>query len=256
MDAFMRALRLENRRAAVRRTRSVSLAYRCPLAVGDAGFQRKCFDFIGKLRSDGVSVVLVTHNMHQLSTFADKTLVLAGGREVYYGASDEAIDVYWKLAGPGADGMADCTEKVVTSGDKFHASSVRVSPEGVLQPGGTVVVKIDYEASEDLRGVEMDLALVRSGVPGLYFQGNSRSVGRTFDLRKGRGTLEAAIGPVPINGGRACLAVAVWEKDRKGLLFWWRNIPLEFCRAEKMTGENFIPLTFSSSAEEDSCGVS
>lgn len=49
------------------------------LAVGDAYFQRKCFDTLSGLKSKGVTVVIVTHDMTVINDFCDEAIWLDEG---------------------------------------------------------------------------------------------------------------------------------------------------------------------------------
>ena len=55
------------------------------LAVGDASFQRKCFDEFVRLRSIGKTIVLVTHDMGSIQRFCDRAMLLERGRVVEIG---------------------------------------------------------------------------------------------------------------------------------------------------------------------------
>jgi ABC-2 type transport system ATP-binding protein len=50
------------------------------LAVGDASFQQKCFDEFARLRREGRTMVLVTHDMGAVERFCDRALLLERGR--------------------------------------------------------------------------------------------------------------------------------------------------------------------------------
>jgi ABC-2 type transport system ATP-binding protein len=50
------------------------------LAVGDAAFQQKCYDEFARLREEGRTVVLVTHDMGAVERFCDRALLLERGR--------------------------------------------------------------------------------------------------------------------------------------------------------------------------------
>jgi ABC-2 type transport system ATP-binding protein len=55
------------------------------LAVGDASFQQKCYDEFARLRREGRTVVLVTHDMVAAERFCDRALLLEQGRPVMMG---------------------------------------------------------------------------------------------------------------------------------------------------------------------------
>ena len=67
------------------------------LAVGDAGFQRKCLKQIKKYLNNGGCVVLVTHNILHVHSMATACMVLDGGQTVYYGMPSEAAEIYYKV---------------------------------------------------------------------------------------------------------------------------------------------------------------
>jgi ABC-type polysaccharide/polyol phosphate transport system ATPase subunit len=55
------------------------------LAVGDAAFQQKCFDEFGRIRDEGRTVLLVTHDMAAVRRFCDRAMLLEHGRIVEEG---------------------------------------------------------------------------------------------------------------------------------------------------------------------------
>jgi len=52
------------------------------LAVGDAAFQQKCFERFLKLKSEGRTIVFVTHDMHAVERFCDRAMLIDRGRMV------------------------------------------------------------------------------------------------------------------------------------------------------------------------------
>jgi ABC-type polysaccharide/polyol phosphate transport system ATPase subunit len=52
------------------------------LAVGDAAFQQKCFDQFYRLRDEGRTVILVTHDMGAVERFCDRAVLLEKGAKV------------------------------------------------------------------------------------------------------------------------------------------------------------------------------
>lgn len=50
------------------------------LAVGDESFQKKCFERIEELRSQGLNIIIVTHSTQQVINYCDTTILLAKGK--------------------------------------------------------------------------------------------------------------------------------------------------------------------------------
>jgi ABC-2 type transport system ATP-binding protein len=67
------------------------------LAVGDASFQQKCFDEFARLRREGRTVILVTHDMGAVERFCDRALLLERGRPEMMGNPHEVALRYLDL---------------------------------------------------------------------------------------------------------------------------------------------------------------
>lgn len=68
------------------------------LAVGDANFQRKCFDRIVEIREKGTTILLVSHQMADIERHCDRAILIMGGRLIADGAPMEAAQQYKELA--------------------------------------------------------------------------------------------------------------------------------------------------------------
>jgi ABC-type polysaccharide/polyol phosphate transport system ATPase subunit len=64
------------------------------LAVGDAAFQQKCFDEFHRLRTEGRTLLLVTHDMSAVSRFCDRALLIERGDAVAIGPPEEIAEQY------------------------------------------------------------------------------------------------------------------------------------------------------------------
>lgn len=67
------------------------------LAVGDAAFQRKCFDVFEALREGGKTVVLVTHDMSMIERFCSRALMLEHGKVVSRGEPADVAHDYMQI---------------------------------------------------------------------------------------------------------------------------------------------------------------
>lgn len=66
------------------------------LAVGDAGFQKKCMGQMDNVARQGRTVLFVSHNMEAVRTLTRTGLFLDSGRVAFYGSSSSAIAAYFK----------------------------------------------------------------------------------------------------------------------------------------------------------------
>jgi ABC-2 type transport system ATP-binding protein len=67
------------------------------LAVGDAAFQKKCFDIFRELKNNGKTIILVTHDMGSIERFCDRVLIVDKGGTKAIATPQEAAAVYNRL---------------------------------------------------------------------------------------------------------------------------------------------------------------
>ena len=67
------------------------------LAVGDEKFQRKCFARLEELKSNGTSILFVSHSSSQILELCDRALLLESGEKLMLGQPSTVINAYQKL---------------------------------------------------------------------------------------------------------------------------------------------------------------
>lgn len=209
------------------------------LAVGDLGFQLKCFNKIGELRKKGVSTILVAHNMHTISTFCTSLYLLDKGEGKYYSDVEEGISAYKDefLDGLNSDGEI---EKVNTGNEDFIVKEVTFqnydSGEIKIKSGESIQIEIDYESKEDM-DLEIDTLIylpIPFNVP--YFQGTNKSFKRPLNVTKGKGKLIVTVENINLNNFKGYFSISIWKGNRSEILFWWRNIPVKVKGSALLTG--------------------
>ncbi|MEO8911687.1 MAG: ABC transporter ATP-binding protein [Candidatus Saccharimonas sp.] len=67
------------------------------LAVGDAAFQRKCFNYFRTLKKLNKTVVFVSHDMESVREYCDRCVMIDKSRIIYVGSPEVAAEKYIKL---------------------------------------------------------------------------------------------------------------------------------------------------------------
>ena len=67
------------------------------LAVGDEAFQQKCETQIGRIRTQGKTIIFVSHSMDAVRKICDRACVMDRGGLVFLGTPAEAIERYHRL---------------------------------------------------------------------------------------------------------------------------------------------------------------
>lgn len=67
------------------------------LAVGDVFFRQKCYQKLDELKTEGKTIILVSHGMNEVEQFCDRVLLLDRSKAVMLGDSKEAVKRYYLL---------------------------------------------------------------------------------------------------------------------------------------------------------------
>lgn len=72
------------------------------LAVGDARFQKKCYDKLNKLKEQGTTVILVTHDIFGAKAYCSRLLLLDKGKLITDGNPEDVVTQYMQILYPSA----------------------------------------------------------------------------------------------------------------------------------------------------------
>jgi len=209
------------------------------LAVGDEGFQKKCFNRMGELIKRGVAILFVSHNMHAIASFSSKVVVMADGRHREYNDVSAGIKEYRRRF---ANNGNREVERFCSGNDfiTFHDIEIRTK---ALRPGDSFEANLLYDAKIDYLDAEVDLVIRTSHEVSYHFQATNKAYKKVIDLKKERKSLYIRIKDIRVNNATGDIHIAVWSHHREELLFWCR-MPLEFYGVDHATGNTFLNVSF------------
>jgi len=122
------------------------------LAVGDISFQRKCLEFMNGLKKSDSAIVMVSHNMRQITNFCDRAILLKNGQVALEGSSGKVVDAFEKDMHKGTDwqGKENVPQVqagggVVLTAPKFENTTH--SSKGLqLRCKDPIIVSFDYDS--------------------------------------------------------------------------------------------------------------
>jgi ABC-type polysaccharide/polyol phosphate transport system ATPase subunit len=123
------------------------------LAVGDANFQQKCFDEFERIRNDGKTVLLVTHDMGSVRRFCTRAMLLEKGRVVAIGDPEAVGSRYLELNFSQEARAAEAQE----AGDTPAGPKQLLTRVDDLQRFGTGEVDIEDAWFEDDAGARSEI---------------------------------------------------------------------------------------------------
>jgi lipopolysaccharide transport system ATP-binding protein len=214
------------------------------LAVGDLGFQAKCLNKIGEMKGKGTSIILVSHQMNTISNFADRAILLHNSKMIYNGDISEAIQLYKNIFN---EKIIDneSIDKIVTATNDFKVSDVKFVPSGKLNPGDDFSIQLEYESTTDLQNIDVELALIKdSNFSKDYYRSTNLLFNKQINIERGKGTFKITIKNIPINDSKLKLSIAIWKHRRSEILFWWRDINLNFNLVPLCLGENLLNVEY------------
>jgi lipopolysaccharide transport system ATP-binding protein len=117
------------------------------LAVGDAQFQKKCFEKMRDIGVQGRTILFVSHNMSAVRSICKQALIIEKGRVAAYGEIDETVDRYLSEVGA----TQDLGEAVETN--TFTVLSVEATSENgpVIKTFDPVHVKVRFIPKAEIK---------------------------------------------------------------------------------------------------------
>jgi ABC-2 type transport system ATP-binding protein len=125
------------------------------LAVGDAAFQQKCFNYFEELKREKQTVVFVSHDMGAVRRFCTRAVYISAGKLIHDGTPGEVADLY---AEANMNTQQDEAEEESPLSDAYEVKARIVSQDKNL-----VKIKVSYKAP-DKEKVYATFVLTKDGI--------------------------------------------------------------------------------------------
>jgi energy-coupling factor transporter ATP-binding protein EcfA2 len=182
------------------------------LAVGDLAFQRKCVNHLRSYLAGGGSLVIVSHNVHQIQSICTQALLLDHGRVGFRGSAADTLNRMFE----NRIGVAPPAPQTQASQEPLTITNVSLEPleNDAIRTGRPLRIVLRYYAQEAVRatwGFNFWTADHWVCVTGDY-QAHARV------LDPGEGTLSCIVPRMPLEGGRYLLRAAVFADETRNML--------------------------------------
>jgi lipopolysaccharide transport system ATP-binding protein len=127
------------------------------LAVGDAGFQKKCIEAMEGLHTRGRTVLFVSHNLAAVENLCSRGIWIDGGRIRMDGQAKDVIEAYMASFTDASSGGMELVggESRVGNGDIRYTRIEYLSPDGtpcaMTRSGDGLVMRFHYHATKTVR---------------------------------------------------------------------------------------------------------
>ncbi|QQG50889.1 MAG: ABC transporter ATP-binding protein [Candidatus Saccharibacteria bacterium] len=112
------------------------------LAVGDADFQRKCYDYFKSLKQQKKTIIFVTHSMGAVREYCDRAILIQDGKITHEGSPDDVADEYLKMFNKPSD------NKNEKSGKRWGNQDVVIDTLKVDVNKDTIIVDATLRAGQ------------------------------------------------------------------------------------------------------------
>jgi ABC-type polysaccharide/polyol phosphate transport system ATPase subunit len=128
------------------------------LAVGDIVFQTKCLDLISRLREEGRTIVLISHDLAAIQRLCDRALLLHRGQLEMEGNPTDVVDHYQKMAmGEESYRLSDETYQKAATCSYISFSSTE--PDEMPCTGYSMSARMGFHADVPLENVAFNVLI-------------------------------------------------------------------------------------------------
>lgn len=193
------------------------------LAVGDHSFQNKCLDSIRELRRQGVTVLLVSHELEKIRGMCDRALWIEHGQVQAIGDVERVIHAYLDgIVAKGVSGFvpADTVDEAHRWGsgevelERVELLNATAKPQRAFATGEEMIVRLHYRAHQRIEQPQFGLAIHHES--GAHVSGPN-SVFSDYEVEsiEGCGYMDYHILSLPLLPGRYLITAAI--HDHEGL---------------------------------------
>ena len=194
------------------------------LAVGDADFQRKCFEYFKNLKKNKKTVVFVSHDMSAVRQYCDRAVLVEKSELVMEGTSSEVATEYTKMFNTEAVINVDAkTKKRRWGNKKATIQNVMITPNKMTTKNSDVTVSVDLSSSEDIDDLVVGFVIKDASDRDIAGT-NTRMAGvHTGKWIPGRKKTITWTLPSIFSDGRYSVDVAVLEDNASTVCDWWEG---------------------------------
>jgi ABC-2 type transport system ATP-binding protein len=192
------------------------------LAVGDADFQRKCFDYFRQLKKEKKTVILVTHDMNAIREYCDRALMIEQSHMIEQGSAQKVATKYTRLFVEQSSDNARQSKGDRWGNGAITYESISVS-EKRLKDNDSLTIKLTAIATQKIEHPIFGF-LIKNASFNQILGSNSQIKHQVIEvLEPGqRITIEWII-PNVFNDGRYYIDPAIVYKGGNQVADWWEE---------------------------------
>lgn len=194
------------------------------LSVGDASFQERCVERMGKLIESGTTVLFVSHNLAAVESVCDRGILIDHGRAITEGPVKEVLSRYLKtMEERRVDLSAGANNQGVVRIESATCHALDGTEQSTFSPGDGMEIRMKFVSTSDLERPNVSVGIT-DGLVGALVECSMledglapASVGREWECR-------LRIESLPLRPRLYQVWADVQEETGRGLLMEWLEI--------------------------------
>jgi ABC-2 type transport system ATP-binding protein len=188
------------------------------LAVGDAIFQQKCYDYFQDLKDSKRTVVFVTHDMGAIQSFCDRAVIIDSSKLVFEGEPYEVAAKYSEILAPSSSKpLPENTSYQHTGvgGAEIVKAEILDTQDRVIQKvseGQDFKIRVHYSSSKPIEEPVFGVGIMGQNNESIVGP-NTKDSGITIKTLAKRGYFEAKFSNLPLSTGIYRIRAGIFNKS-------------------------------------------
>ncbi len=172
------------------------------ISVGDVGFAKKCFEHLNRMRREGVTTVLVTHNLAIMENMCDQVAWIHKGETQALGNPIDVVRQYrdFMTGGVNPDEPAAPTSGIT------HMEATSQDGLEMGYTGAPLTVRAGFDLEDPIEEPQLQLQVHALDGPIFLGAAGPNDLG---PILKGRGQIEYHIPMLPVGPGRYSVEIEI-----------------------------------------------
>ncbi len=194
------------------------------LAVGDADFQRKCFEYFKSLKKNKQTVVFVSHDMDAVREYCDRAILINAGEVACTGDAEKVAEEYTRLLNPPNFKSEDSVDQQKWGSGTVDINNTTLSNRLLRQDDNHLEIEVTAKALKDFKhgvvpgfGIKNEMGHTICGTNSKILRHKIPTVLKNQELN--------IIWQVPniFNAGKYVIDVSVADGSDMTICQWWDN---------------------------------
>jgi ABC-2 type transport system ATP-binding protein len=202
------------------------------LAVGDADFQRKCFNYFSQLKNEKITVVFISHDMTAVREYCERAMLLEDSKVIEMGSTEEVAQQYLRLF------MGNDVAENHKEDSRWGDNAARISTVSSEITGKDLTISVEIKAPQDFPKPILGIR-IRDAAGKEVTGTNTKQENKPLpDLKKDKPVRVDWKMPLILSDGEYSVDVALQYPDEITVADWWNS-----ATRLKITKERHLPYS-------------